>query len=32
MWERACYEGNGPTVAGVRSLGYKWFSGVTPPK
>ena len=32
MWERACFEGNGPTVAGVRSLGFKWFSGVTPPK
>jgi len=32
MWERGCFEGNGPTVAGVRSLGYKWFSGVTPPK
>ena len=32
LWETACYEGNGPTVAGVRSLGFKWFSGVTPPK
>jgi hypothetical protein len=31
MWERACFEGNGPTISGVRSLGFKWFSGVTPP-
>jgi hypothetical protein len=32
MWERGCYEGNGQTIKGVRSLGYKWFDGVAPPK
>jgi hypothetical protein len=32
MWERGCYEGNGQTIKGVRSLGFKWFGGVTPPK
>ncbi|MBI4888508.1 MAG: hypothetical protein HY824_15540 [Acidobacteria bacterium] len=32
LWERACYEGNDRTVIGVHSLGFKWFSGVTPPK
>jgi len=32
LWERACYEGNGESLAGIRSLGYKWFPGVTPPK
>ena len=31
-WERACFEGNTESLAGIRSLGYKWFSGVTPPK
>jgi hypothetical protein len=31
-WERACYEGNYESVNGIRALGYKWFSGVTPPK
>jgi hypothetical protein len=32
VWEMACYEGNGETMKGIRSLGFKWFSGVTPPK
>jgi hypothetical protein len=32
FWERACYEGNGQTIESVRSLGFKWFSGLTPPK
>jgi hypothetical protein len=30
-WETACYEGNAGTVEGIRSLGFQWFSGVTPP-
>ncbi|MGH9256570.1 MAG: hypothetical protein ACRD3C_18575 [Vicinamibacterales bacterium] len=32
LWETACHEGNHESVAGIRALGYKWFSGVTPPK
>jgi hypothetical protein len=32
QWETACYEGNTESLAGIRSLGYKWFNGVTPPK
>lgn len=32
MWERACHEGNTESVQSIHSLGYKWFSGVTPPK
>ena len=32
FWETACYEGNAETVEGVRSVGFKWFSGVTPPE
>ena len=32
FWETACYEGNAETVEGVRSVGFKWFSGVTPPQ
>ena len=32
LWETACYEGNWESVIGIRALGYKWFSGVTPPK
>jgi hypothetical protein len=32
LWETACYEGNTESLAGIRSLGYKWFNGVTPPK
>ena len=31
QWETACYEGNAATVEGMRSLGFQWFSGVTPP-
>ena len=31
-WETACYEGNAPNVEGIRELGFKWFSGVTPPR
>ena len=30
-WESACHEGNKATE-GMRDLGYKWFSGVVPPK
>jgi hypothetical protein len=30
-WENACYEGNNDAV-NARELGFKWFSGVTPPK
>jgi len=29
-WEHACYEGNNDAEV-ARELGYKWFSGVTPP-
>jgi hypothetical protein len=32
LWEQACYEGNSESVLSIRELGYKWFSGVTPPK
>jgi hypothetical protein len=32
FWETACYEGNAPSVAGMRSLGFRWFAGVTPPR
>ena len=31
-WENACYEGNTPAVEQVHSLGFKWFTGVVPPK
>ena len=31
-WERACYEGNTESMQGMRALGYKWFSGITPPQ
>src|SRR5262245_53273761 len=31
-WEHACYEGNGNDTDHVRSLGFKWFTGVVPPK
>jgi len=31
-WEHACYEGNTADVEHVRSLGFKWFTGVVPPK
>jgi len=32
LWETACHEGNTESLMGIRALGYKWFSGVTPPK
>ena len=32
FWETGCFEGNAATIEAVRSLGFKWFSGVTPPK
>jgi len=32
FWEAACYEGNTEGPAQIRSLGFKWFRGVTPPK
>ena len=31
-WENACYEGNSNDTERVRSLGFKWFTGVVPPK
>ncbi|MBI3047039.1 MAG: hypothetical protein HYY76_01885 [Acidobacteria bacterium] len=30
-WEHACHEGNGQHVDGARTLGFKWYSGATPP-
>jgi len=30
MWEHACHEGNESTEQ-MRTLGFKWFSGVVPP-
>ena len=30
-WEVACYEGNGPSAASLRELGFQWFRGVAPP-
>jgi hypothetical protein len=32
LWETACYEGNTESMQGIHALGYKWFTGVTPPK
>jgi hypothetical protein len=32
FWETACYEGNTEGPGHIRSLGFKWFKGVTPPK
>ena len=32
LWETACYEGNTESLVGIRSFGFKWFTGVTPPK
>jgi hypothetical protein len=32
LWETACYEGNNESLQSIHSLGYKWFTGVTPPK
>jgi hypothetical protein len=31
-WENTCNEGVGNTIDGLRSLGFKWFRGVTPPR
>ena len=31
-WENACYEGNSKDTEHVRALGFKWFTGVVPPK
>jgi hypothetical protein len=32
FWEVGCYEGNLEVASQIRSLGYKWFTGVTPPR
>ena len=32
LWETACYEGNNESLQSIHSLGYQWFTGVTPPK
>jgi hypothetical protein len=32
FWEQECAEGNHELLASVKSLGFKWFKGVTPPK
>ncbi len=32
LWETACYEGNTESLQSIHSLGYQWFTGVTPPK
>ena len=31
-WENSCNEGNAHHIEGIRSLGYQWFRGVTPPR
>jgi hypothetical protein len=31
-WEQTCIEGNLENAALIRSLGFRWFDGVTPPK
>ena len=31
IWEVACFEGNGPSAASLRALGFQWFRGGTPP-
>ena len=31
QWETGCYEGNAATLQGLRSVGFRWFGGVTPP-
>jgi hypothetical protein len=31
MWENACHEGN-KAPEDIRELGFKWFSGVVPPR
>ena len=32
LWEPACYEGNTESLQSIHSIGFKWFTGVTPPK
>jgi hypothetical protein len=32
LWEHACHEGNGAHVDAIKSLGFEWFEGVTPPR
>ena len=32
LWEVACYEGNTESVKAMQALGFKWFSGVVPPR
>jgi len=32
LWETACYEGNTESMDSIHSVGFKWFTGVTPPK
>jgi hypothetical protein len=32
LWENACYEGNTNDTERIRTLGFKWFPGVTPSK
>ena len=32
LWETACYEGNTESVKAMHALGFKWFSGVVPPR
>ena len=32
LWETACYEGNTESLANIHSIGFKWFTGVMPPK
>ena len=30
-WEHACHEGNWHHIDGVKALGFKWYTGETPP-
>ena len=32
VWEAACHEGNHELLTNVKSSGFKWFKGVTPPQ
>jgi len=32
FWETACYEGNTESMDSIHSVGFKWFTGVAPPK
>lgn len=32
VWENTCNEGVGYTIDGLRTLGFKWYRGVTPPR